>query len=596
LATSMRTQAPLPEEEPTPAQSRHQREQLKKRIETISQRVTQLANRTPPMPKTIEFFDDDSLTSPRFCGHWNGNQLMVARQLLGRPLLLDTMLYREVYSALLPKVVREVPESGDLGLMCAYQSFSELEQSYLLKVWQAVSPRQHFGDITYDAPLSLPLFNRVTQGTFLRRVLPYFDELEPAITPLTSREYVELLEAFMLNYASPLTEQELKILHQLQEHPNATLQDLHQYSSLSLGCLSGHMTGFKEKLLLSRFYRVNFPRIALNHVAVLAYPSPGSRINRYLEQCPYLRKIHRFGGAGAPYLITYAFPRLRLRRLREWLQELVGLGHLARFRMYLLDGAFQGYNLRSYLARKSDVPIAERFRWVAWIRYLRDVMIREGFGEVLAQPHVYRYSPPNVDAAELEPVDYQLLPHMSPDATAEDLAQLLGKPVHVVRRREKELFAQEVLFERPDLSMFHLGLNESIFVLLEGSEEVVQNFLAGCREAPLYGGSVFSHPTPGCIVAFGLPTGLALRVGQELGRLFLEQQEFDAAVFYGSGSKDFSVASVLGRCHFDHAAKQWTWHREYLPTTFDYIPSQRDEASLDEEEYDNQAWKESEDE
>jgi DNA-binding Lrp family transcriptional regulator len=521
---------------------------------------------------------------------------MVARQLLGRRLLLDTVLYRESYCALLPKVVREVPESGDLGLLCAYQNFSELEQSYVLKVWQAVSPRQHFGDITYDAPVSFPLFNRVTEDTFLARVLPYFDELEPAVTPLTSREYVELLEAFMLNYASPLSEQELKILHLLQEEPNATLQDLREHSSLSLGCLSSHLARFKEKLLLSRFYRINFPRIGLNHVAVLAYPSPGSRINRYLEQCPYLRKIHRFGGAGTPYLITYAFPRLRLRRLREWLQELVGLGHLARFRMYLLDGVFQGYNLRSYLARKSDVPVAERFRWVAWIRYLRDVLIRQGFGEVLAQPYTYRYSPPNVDVTTLDAVDYQLLSYMSPDASAGDLAQLLGESVHVVRRRTKELFAQEVLFERPDLSMFHLGLNESIFVLLEGSEEIVQSFLAGCREAPLYGGSVFSHPTPGCIVAFGLPTGLALKVGQELGRLFLEQQEFDAAVFYGSGSKDFSVASVLGRCRFDQAKRQWTWHREYLPTTFDYVSSPRDDRPTDEEEdqYDDQAWNEGE--
>jgi hypothetical protein len=266
--------------------------------------------------------------------------------------------------------------------------------------------------------------------------------------------------------------------------------------------------------------------------------------------------------------------------------------------MYLLDGAFQGYNLRSYLACKSDVPVAERFRWVAWIRYLRDVMIREGFGEVLAQPYVYQYSPPNVDAAKLDAIDYQLLLHMTPDASAEELAQLLGESVHVVRRRAKELFAQEVLFERPDLSMFHLGLNESIFVLLEGSEETVQSFLAGCQEAPLYGGSVFSHPTPGCIVAFGLPTGLALRVGQELGRLFLEQQEFDAAVFFGNGSKDFSVASVLGRCRFDHAKKQWTWHREYLPTTFDYVPSERDDGSADQEEdeSDDQAWNEGENE
>ncbi len=69
----------------------------------------------------------------------------------------------------------------------------------------------------------------------------------------------------------------------------------------------------------------------------------------------------------------------------------------------------------------------------------------------------------------------------------------------------------------------------------------------------------------------------------------------DAAVFYGNGSKDFSVASVLGRCRFDYATKQWTWHREYLPTTFDYVPSQHSQASPDEEEpYDDQVWDEGE--
>ena len=227
-----------------------------------------------------------------------------------------------------------------------------------------------------------------------------------------------------------------------------------------------------------------------------------------------------------------------------------------------------------------EVPIAERFRWMAWIRYLRDILIRQGFGEVLAQPFVYEYSKPHVDPANLEALDFQLLSHITPESTADELAQLLGESVHFVRRRQRELFSQQVLFERPDLSMFHLGLNESIFVMLEGSEDVVRNFLAGCREAPMFGGSVFSHPTPGCIVAFGLPTGLALKVGSELGRLFLEQDDFDAAVFYGSGSKDFSVASVLGRCRFNFEKNQWVWHREYLPTTFKHVDQHLGDSGL----------------
>ncbi|MFX1563906.1 MAG: hypothetical protein ACFFDP_11445, partial [Promethearchaeota archaeon] len=507
-----------------------------------------------------------------------------AKQILDRPLLLDTVLYRETFSALLPGVVRPVPESGDLGILCAYLHFDESQREQLLRVWQAVSPHRHYGDITYNAPLSLPLFNRVTQNNLLRLVLPYLDDLEPAPSPLTSREYVELIETFMLNYTSPLSEQELKTLHLLQENPNATIQDLTQQSSFSASTLSKHISGFKEKLLLTRFYRVNFPRIRLNHVAVLAYPAPGSRINRYLEQCPYLRKLHRFGGSGAPYLVTYVLPRLRLRRLKEWLQELVGLGHLTRFRLYPLDSVFQGYNLRSYLAYDSEIPMAERFRWVAWIRYLRDVLIREGFGKILEQPNVYRYSQPNIESAQLDTLDYQLLAHITPESTAEDMAKQLSVSARKVRSRQRKLFNQKVLFDRPDLGIFHLGLNESLFVMLEGSEEVVQNFLAGCREAPMYGGTIFSHPTPGCIVAFGLPTGLALKVGRELSRLFLEQEDFDAAVFYGSGSKDFTVASVLKRCRFDIQKDQWSWHREYFPTSFESVTSLRQEFSQKGEE------------
>jgi hypothetical protein len=576
LATTVRHRK-IEEEEFSPNQRHYNRQMIKKRLKTVQAKIIHLTERTPKLPARITFFDDHTLKAPNFCGTYQGTKLKIARQLLNRTLLLDAVLYREMYGNLLPNIVRAVPEHGDLGLLCAYLHLPEKQHEEFFKLWQVVSPRRYYGDIYYNAPFSFPLFNRVTQGTFLRYILSHFDELEPALSPLTSREYIELLDTFMLNYTSPLNDQELQVLHLIHENPTATLVQLQELSSLSLGSLSNYLNSFREKLLLSRFYRIDYPRIRLNHIAVLAYPAPGSRVSRYLEACPYIRKIHQFGGAGAPILLSYILPRLRVRRLQEFLQELVGLGHLLRYRVYPLSGAFNGYNLRSYLAHNSAVPVAERFRWVAWIRYLRDVLIREGYGEILTRPYVYQYSEPNIEPANLDSVDFQLLSQMNPESTAEKLAQSLGISIHMVRRRQKKLFDQNVIFERPDLAMFHLGLNETIFIILEGSEETVRNFLAGCREAPMYGGSVFHHPTPGCIVAFGLPTGLALKVGRELGRLFLEQDEFDAAVFYGNGSKDFMVTSVLRRCQFNFELDQWTWHREYFPTAFDHVDARHRE-------------------
>ena len=197
-----------------------------------------MTDRKPTIPKQIAFYSDQTLTDPAFGGTYAEDILHLAVQLFDRPLLLDAVLYRELYSSLLPTIVRRVPESGDLGLLCAYQFLSKKEKTRFLRLWQVVSPRQFFGDIVYNAPFSFPLFNRVTQGTFLQRILPFLDELEPAITPLTTREYIQLLETFMMNYASSLNEQELRVLHLIQENPTATLQQLHDLSDLSIGRLS----------------------------------------------------------------------------------------------------------------------------------------------------------------------------------------------------------------------------------------------------------------------------------------------------------------------------------------------------------------------
>ncbi len=566
-----------------PAPSRPRKQRLRTHLKEVQQAIAQLTGRTPPMPKKIVFFDECTLSSPRFCGQWDGNNLSLAQQVLNRPVLLDAILYREMFMALLPPTIQAVPESADLGLLCAHIFFDEAQRERLIKIWQATSPRRYFGDIIYHAPLSLTMFNRTTQGTFLRLLLPYLDEHTPSQRVLTSIEYIDLIAAFMFNYASPLSEQEVRVIHLLQEHPNATPAELQSHSSLSQTALQGHLNTLREKLYLSKYYRINYPKIRLSHVMVLAYPAHGSRIDNYIELCPYLRKIHRFNGANAPYLISYNLPRLRLRRLREFYQELTGLGHLDRFQFYQLDGTFQSYNLQSHLAQETHTPIGERFRWTAWTRYLKEYLIDQGYGEVLPKPHIYQYSTPYVEAADLDALDFSILSQTSPEVPADSIAKQLGQPVQEVEKRQRKLFEEQVIFKRPELSLFQLGLNETIFMMIEGNKDVVQNFLAGCKEAPMAGGAVFTNPTPGCIVAFGLPSGKATEVGQELGRLFLDQEDFNAAIFYGHGSKDFIVSSVLGRCRFNTATKQWIWFREYAPTLFDYVETRRADYTLSEE-------------
>jgi hypothetical protein len=556
-----------------PASSRPRKYQLRKRLKEVQHAIAKLTDRTPPLPKKITFFDECTLSSPRFCGHWEGADLALAQQVLNRPVVLDAILFREMYLALLPSTIRAVSESADLGLLCAYINFDDAQRERLVKIWQAVSPRRYFGDIIYHAPLSLTMFNRTTRGTFLKLLLPYLDEAVTSPRTLTSIEYIDLIAAFMFNYASPLSEQEVKVIHLLQEHPNAGLEELQSISATPARKLNAHLQSLREKLYFSKYYRINYPKIRLSHVMVLAYPASGSRIDDYIELCPYLRKIHRFSGENAPYLISYNLPRLRLRRLREFFQELNSLGHLSRFQFYQLDGTFQSYNLQSYLAHKADTPIGERFRWMAWIQYLKENLIDQGYGEVLPKPFIYEYSEPYVEAAELDALDFNILSQISPETPIETIAKQIGQPPELVQEKQRRLFEEQVIFNRPEMSLFQLGLNESVFVMIEGNMDVVQNFLSGCKEAPMAGGAIFTRPTPGCIVAFGLPSGKAPEVKQELKRRFLDQDEFDAAVYSGNGSKDFIVSSVLGRCRFNTTTNQWIWYREYLPTIFDYVES-----------------------
>ncbi len=151
MATTARTQQHK-NEKLSSNQRRHHRQEIQKRLKAIQVEIIQLTNRTPPLPARIQFYDDDTLTSPAFCGTYEKKEFRVASQLLNRPLLLETVLYREMYTILLPPVVKIVPESGDLGLLCAYQHANENDYEQLLKLWQVVSPRRGLGDVVDNAP------------------------------------------------------------------------------------------------------------------------------------------------------------------------------------------------------------------------------------------------------------------------------------------------------------------------------------------------------------------------------------------------------------------------------------------------------------
>ena len=75
----------------------------------------------------------------------------------------------------------------------------------------------------------------------------------------------------------------------------------------------------------------------------------------------------------------------------------------------------------------------------------------------------------------------------------------------------------------------------------------------------------------------GIPDREELGDRWSVDHLFLDQTEFDAAMFYGSGAKDFSMTQIRQRCQFNFEQDQWQWFREYFPTAFDHVDSRDSE-------------------
>ncbi|MDO8055765.1 MAG: hypothetical protein Q6361_02795, partial [Candidatus Hermodarchaeota archaeon] len=67
MATTVRNRE-AEKEEFSPNQRRHNRQMIKKRLHTVQAHITELTHRTPVLPSKIQFFDDQSLTTPTFCG------------------------------------------------------------------------------------------------------------------------------------------------------------------------------------------------------------------------------------------------------------------------------------------------------------------------------------------------------------------------------------------------------------------------------------------------------------------------------------------------------------------------------------------------
>ncbi len=268
--------------------------------------------------------------------------------------VLDWVIWREALLGFLLPHLRQIPETADLGLFAglAFGGFTTTQEEELMVLWRQVSPPQHHQYYVYDAPFGFPLYDRVVDGTFLQRVVPWLNTLRPTAsrTSLASKTYTGALERWMLETHIPLTRPEHRILKALTQITTSLHQSrLAKQLDMTVSGLSQHLTKLAQRHLLRLNHFINLPLIGLiPQELFLSTPNP--RIRQHLgaifRQIRYTWLINPIKQTSLHCRVF--IPEDRVTKFHSWLNELTAKYDLLPVSPIRTSEVFQSWNFDIY--------------------------------------------------------------------------------------------------------------------------------------------------------------------------------------------------------------------------------------------------------
>jgi DNA-binding Lrp family transcriptional regulator len=488
--------------------------------------------------------------------------------------LLEPVLWREAFLLHLPRTVRNVPESSDLGLYCYYRyglRTSKQRQKFQ-QLWESVSPPHGYESYYYYPTAGFSIFDRSVNGTFLQKVLEWFEPFKESSTQMSSQMFTANLERWIFNHHLILQPIELKILRALSDCLNCTQKQLAENIDLRQPTVSRVIKSLANKHLLRFFVYENYPVLGLQPITVQFSSSNLGVINslkRGVAKIRYTQSIQEFSES---LLISFVIPKERVSRLRQWIKQISARYDLSPPRIFTSTERVNAINFDLYNPEQGGWPdeynpiLENIFR-----------IIKEEWAFHIPQLNVFKFSPSgSTKSITLQHQDFIYMQRATDAFLVTSQARFYEshearqagyrESEHMAyRRRVAFLNRQNIMSQPMGLGIMHIGLNEAVNVVLETPYEKTKEIISAFQLLPSIGGKIFDNGSGSMMIL--LPSGTAVPVQTALRKLF-ERLEYPIKTAIKPAWKSFGwvTGNPIIPYNYDFDKGRWIWTKDTLPT------------------------------
>jgi len=501
--------------------------------------------------------------------------LLLAEALRDAPrYLLDWVLWREAVLEVLCCAVRLVPEAADLGLYAGikYGSTDVHHRERLYRIWESVSPPHGYEFYSYSPTAAFPSFDKVAEGRFLQMAIPWLNATFCGVPgSLSSSTFTSALERWMLEFNRLLTPRQLRILMALSDHPDISQTELAEHVGLSQASVSRILKRLADSHLVRLYGEINLPLIGLSRVGT-TFSVPRlpilDALRKLLEKIRYALLLLDFDGA---LHCGFAVPFRRLGRFRRWLRELAVALNLPPPGVQIVQELICHRNFGIYDSEGGGWPLD-------YESILDNIsrLIRGEWSDFLPPLRRFRYSESPISSPiRLQPQDFVYMQRAvgtffltdrvaSTEAREARLAGFRESEHMSYRRRLQYLEQMKLLFPALGVAVFHIGLDATINVLLEGQYGDSIRVLSALQLLPHIDAAIYDDGSASAALLVPKPAAVAIKAS-------LQDLLTDCGINSATAIKPTwqaygrSLGSTVDSRNYDFEQGDWLWTKDTLP-------------------------------
>jgi len=487
--------------------------------------------------------------------------------------LLEPVLWREAFLLYLPRNIRKVPESSDLGLYCYYRYGlkTSKQRHKFQQLWESVSPPQGYDSYIYNPTAGFAIFDRSINGTFLQKVVAWFEPFKELPTPMSSQIFTANLERWIFNHHLILQPIELKILRGFNACLGCTQKELAKNLDLRQPTVSRIIKSIAEKHLLRFIVYENYPVLGLQPITV-QFSSNNLRVinslKRIATKIRYTLIIQEFADS---LHISFVIPKERITRFRQWIKQVSAGYGLSLPKMFFTKERVNLRNFDIYNPKEGgwpneyDIILENIFR-----------LIKEEWTPHVPPLQVFKYSSSRLmKPFTLQPQDFIYMQRATDAFLVTDQVRFYEslearqagyrESEHMTYRRRVEFLKQHNIMSQPmGLGIMHIGLNETLNIFIETPYEQTKAIFSALQLLPYVIGRIFDNGSGSIMIL--LPSGTAVPTQTALHEFF-EGLDYPIATAIKPAWKSFGWATgnPINPYNYDFEKGKWIWTKDTLP-------------------------------